>query len=153
MRGTWSLLHTTFNEWYADRAQRLGAALAYYTIFALTPGLVIMMALAGLLLGPGAEAHIITQIRELIGDQGAAAIDTLDFVISFAVITGSFALIFRLLPDVKIAWRDVGWGPRLLRSSSPSASSSLTCISGRAPSHPHTEQRALWWSPSSGCTT
>ena len=38
-------------------AQRMGAALAYYTIFALTPGLVILMALAGVLLGPEAAGH------------------------------------------------------------------------------------------------
>jgi hypothetical protein len=52
-----------------------GAALAYYTIFAITPGLVIVMALAGLLLGPGAERQIIEQIHELIGEQGAKAIE------------------------------------------------------------------------------
>src|SRR5882724_11583335 len=207
-----SLLKATFNDWYEDRAQRMGAALAYYTIFALTPGLVILMALAGLLLGPGAESQIIEQIRELIGEQGAVAIEAtiqnargetlgaagtalaliplifglwgvfgelqdglntiwgvtpkpgrrirdilkerfwsfamvvgigfvllvslvlsawlaavgtyvgsllpapaagleaLNFVISFVVITGSFALIFKLLPDVRIAWRDVWLG-------------------------------------------
>src|SRR5438445_13618889 len=71
----WSLLTATFNDWYEDRAQRMGAALAYYTIFALTPGLVILMALAGLLLGPGAESQIIEQIRELIGEEGAGAIE------------------------------------------------------------------------------
>src|SRR6266508_6873541 len=70
-----SLLKVTFNDWYEDRAPRMGAALAYYTIFALTPGLVILMALAGLLLGPGAESQIIEQIRELIGKQGATAIE------------------------------------------------------------------------------
>src|SRR5213593_3869208 len=70
-----SLLKATFSDWYEDRAQRLGAALAYYTIFALTPGLVILMAMAGLLIGPGAESHIIEQIRELIGEQGATAIE------------------------------------------------------------------------------
>src|SRR4029434_8917965 len=61
--------------WYEDRAQRMGAALAYYTIFALTPGLVLVMALAGLLLGPGAEQQIILEFRELIGEQGAKAIE------------------------------------------------------------------------------
>src|SRR6266540_328271 len=64
-----SLLKVTFNDWYEDRAQRMGAALAYYTIFALTPGLVIVMALAGLLLGPGAESEIIEQIPR--ADRGA----------------------------------------------------------------------------------
>ena len=208
----WSLLRATMSDWYEDRAQRIGAALAYYTIFALAPGLVIVMALAGLMLGPGAESQIIGQIRELIGEQGAKAIEAtirsarnetlgaagtalaliplvfglwgvfgelqdglntiwgvtpkpgrrirdilrerfwsfamvvgigfvllvslvlsawlaavgtyvgsllpppatgleaLNFIISFVVITGSFALIFKLLPDVKIAWRDVWLG-------------------------------------------
>ena len=56
MHGAWSLLSTTFGDWYEDRAQRMGAALAYYTIFALTPGLVILMALAGFLLGRAPRA-------------------------------------------------------------------------------------------------
>ena len=208
----WPLLRATLSDWYEDRAQRIGAALAYYTIFALAPGLVIVMALAGLMLGPGAERQIIGQIRELLGEQGATAIEAtiqsarnetlgatgtalalvplvfglwglfgelqdglntiwgvtpkpgrrirdilkerfwsftmvvgigfvllvslvlsawlaavgtyvgsllpapaawleaLNFAISFVVITCSFALIFKLLPDVRIAWRDVWLG-------------------------------------------
>jgi uncharacterized BrkB/YihY/UPF0761 family membrane protein len=47
VRGMWSLLNATFSDWYEDRAQRIGAALAYYTIFALAPGLVIVIAVAG----------------------------------------------------------------------------------------------------------
>ena len=206
------LFKATFADWYEDRAQRIGAALAYYTIFALTPGIVILMALAGLLLGPGAEKQIIEQFYELIGEQGAKAIEAtvqsarakppgtteliltlltlvvglwgvfgelqdglntiwgvtpksgrrirdivkerfwsfamvvgtgflllvslvvtawlaavstyvsyllpapalaleaLNSAISLAVITGAFAVIFKLLPDVKIAWRDVWLG-------------------------------------------
>jgi membrane protein len=211
----WTLLRATFIDWYEDRAQRLGAALAYYTIFALAPGLVIVMAVTGLLLGPSAEQHIIAQIQELIGAQGATAIaaliqnargetlgaagtalalgslifglwgvfgelqdglnsiwgvtpkpgrrvidivkerfwsfamvvgtgflllvslvvsawlaavgsylgyllpapavalETVNFIISLADITGSFALIFKLLPDVHVAWRDVWLGAAL----------------------------------------
>jgi membrane protein len=52
----WSLLSATCSDWYEDRAQRMGAALAYYTIFALTPGLVVVLAIAGVLIGPGAES-------------------------------------------------------------------------------------------------
>src|SRR6266852_8476879 len=69
----WPLLRASLSDWYENRAQRIGAALAYYTIFALAPGLVIVMALAGLMLGPGAESQIIGQIRELIEEQGATA--------------------------------------------------------------------------------
>ena len=69
------MLGATVSDWYEDRAQRLGAALAYYMIFALAPGLIIVIAVAGLLLGPDAEAHIVGQIRGLIGAQGAVAIE------------------------------------------------------------------------------
>jgi membrane protein len=40
----------------------------------------------------------------------AVALEALNSVISLAVITGAFALIFKLLPDVRIAWRDVWLG-------------------------------------------
>ena len=208
----WALLRTTVADWYADRAPRIGAALAYYTIFALTPGLVIVMALAGVLLGPGAEGRIVAQFHELIGAEGAKAIEAtvrsarattpgtagiglalltlviglwgvfgelqdglntiwgvtpkagrtfadivrerfwsfamvvgtgflllvslvitawlaamgtyvgyllpapalaleaINAFISLAVITGAFAVIFKLLPDVRVAWRDVWLG-------------------------------------------
>ena len=33
-----------------------------------------------------------------------------DFVISFAVVTGLFAMIFKLLPNVRLRWRDVWLG-------------------------------------------
>ena len=212
MRGVWSLLNATISDWYEDRAQRIGAALAYYTIFALTPGLIVLIAVAGLFFGGNAEVQIVWQIRELIGEQGAkaiesmirsarteplgvsgtlltliplafglwgvfgelqdglntiwgvtprpgrgvvamlkerflsfamvvgigflllvslalsawlvavgtyfgqllpapaAALEALNFVISFAVITALFAMTFKLLPDVQIAWRDVWLG-------------------------------------------
>jgi membrane protein len=34
----------------------------------------------------------------------------LNFALSFAVITGLFALIFKILPDAKVAWKDVWVG-------------------------------------------
>jgi membrane protein len=212
MRGMWSLLAATISDWYEDRAQRIGAALAYYTIFALTPGLIFLIAVAGLFFGGSAEVQIFGQIRELIGEQGAkaiesmlrsarteplgvsgtllaliplafglwgvfgelqdglntiwgvtprpgrgvvamlrerllsfamvvgigfvllvslalsawlvavgtyfggllpapvAALEALNFVTSFAVVTALFAMTFKLLPDVQIAWRDVWLG-------------------------------------------
>lgn len=77
MRDAWGLILQTVYDWYEDRAQRMGAAVAYYTIFALTPALVIVMALAGFLIGPGAEAGIIQPFRDLIGDRGADALEAL----------------------------------------------------------------------------
>lgn len=37
-------------------------------------------------------------------------LEALNFLVSFAVVTLLFAMIFRFLPDVKIAWRDVWFG-------------------------------------------
>ena len=38
-RVVWSLFAETFSEWIEARAPPLGAALAFYTVFALAPGL------------------------------------------------------------------------------------------------------------------
>ena len=37
-------------------------------------------------------------------------LQVVDFVVSFAIVTLLFAMIFKVLPDVKIAWRDVWVG-------------------------------------------
>ena len=210
----WRLLRDTVGGWYEDRAQRLGAALAFYTLFALAPGLVILIPLTGVFLGPqAAQGHIVGQIEALIGRRGAEAIEAtivsareagagvtviavitlvfgmwwvfgelqdalntiwgvttrpgrgwlamlrerfwsftlvvgigflllvslavsawlaalsgffayllpapavvleaVNFVISFSVITVLFAMIFKVLPDVHVAWRDVWLGAAL----------------------------------------
>jgi membrane protein len=70
-----SLLTETFFEWYEDRVPRLAAALAYYTVFALAPGLILIIALAGLLLGKtAAQGQIISQVEDLAGEAGAQAV-------------------------------------------------------------------------------
>lgn len=74
-RVVWSLLGETTFEWYEDRAPRLGAALAFYTVFALAPGLIVIIALAALLLGKeAAQGQIINEIQNLIGFAGAQAV-------------------------------------------------------------------------------
>jgi membrane protein len=71
----WSLLGETFYEWYEDRAPRLGAALAYYTVFALAPGLIVIIAVTALVLGKvAAQGQIIDEVQDLVGLAGAQAI-------------------------------------------------------------------------------
>lgn len=214
MGEAWRLLCDTVRDWYGDRAQRLGAALAFYTLFALAPGLVILIPLTGVFLGPqAAQGHIVERIGFLIGRSGAEAIEVtivsarergagvtivavvtlvfglwwvfgelqdalntiwgvtprpgrrflvvlrerfwsfvlvvgvgflliaslavsawlaalgeffahllpapaavleaVDFVISFCLVTFLFGMIFKLLPDVYVAWRDVWLGAAL----------------------------------------
>jgi membrane protein len=45
----WEMLKMTYADWSEDKAPRLGAALAYYTVFSLAPMLIIVLAIAGLL--------------------------------------------------------------------------------------------------------
>jgi len=210
-RALWELLRDAGNEWLEDKAPRLGAALAYYTIFSIAPLLLIVVAVAGFVYGEdAARGELFGQIRGLVGDEGAAALETMlanarqpesntlatlvgvvmllvgaaglfgqlqdamntvwevqakpgrgvwgfvrdrflsftmvlgcaflllvslvisavlaalgnlfgdwqasivgqcvNFVVSFAVVTGLFAMIYRFLPDVQLAWRDVWLG-------------------------------------------
>ena len=76
MRDVLSIVGATLNDWYEDRAPRLGAALAFYTIFALLPSLILVIALGGMVLGrDAAQAEILDQVRYLAGEAGARAIE------------------------------------------------------------------------------
>jgi membrane protein len=188
----------------------MGAALAYYTVFSLSPLLIIVVAVAGALFGEkAARGQLARQMESLVGAEGALAIEQLlksatetsgvgasmasivvflfgamavfgelqdslntiwkapsspgrglfklvrerllsfsmilvvaflllvllvfsailqaavgwfngwltaslvqmmDFLASFAVVTGLFALIYKLLPEARIAWKDVWLG-------------------------------------------
>lgn len=71
----WGLFKQTAIEWSEDKVPRLGAALAYYTIFAIVPLLVIIIAMVGLFFGQeAAKSHILTQLAGLVGPQSAEAI-------------------------------------------------------------------------------
>jgi len=78
IRSGFSLLRETFTEWSADQAPMLGAALAYYTLFSLAPLLLIVIAVAGLVLGPeAASGQLFDQLRSTVGDDTAAAVQDL----------------------------------------------------------------------------
>jgi membrane protein len=72
---TTQLFKTTFSEWSEDKAARLAAALAYYTVVALAPLLVIVIAIAGLAFGQEAtQGQVVGQIASLVGQQSAEQI-------------------------------------------------------------------------------
>ncbi|MEM8808156.1 MAG: YihY/virulence factor BrkB family protein [Cyanobacteria bacterium P01_G01_bin.38] len=73
----WRLLKETFKEWSDDKASRLAAALAYYTMFSLAPLLVIVIAIAGFFFDKAAvQAQLTQQIQSLVGSEGAAFAQT-----------------------------------------------------------------------------
>ena len=62
------LLGCAARYWSADNASTLGAALAFYCAFSLAPLLVILLALAGAVLGDhAAYGQVAAQLRELFG--------------------------------------------------------------------------------------
>lgn len=72
------LLRTTFEEWRDDNASRLAAALAYYTVFSLAPLLIIIIAVAGLVIGQQqARGEVVAQIEGFVGSQSAELINTM----------------------------------------------------------------------------
>src|SRR5687768_1116704 len=69
------LFKAALADWREDKATRLAAALAYYTVFSLAPLLIILIAMAGLVLGEeAAQGQIANQIQSLVGQQGGEAI-------------------------------------------------------------------------------
>jgi membrane protein len=81
--GAWSIdifaiARKTVTAWLAHNASSSGAAIAFYTLFAIAPIVVIAVGLASTILGSEvANAHILDQIRGLIGDTGATAVQAL----------------------------------------------------------------------------
>ncbi|MBD2410949.1 ribonuclease BN [Nostoc calcicola FACHB-389] len=77
LQAIWSLFQETFKEWSEDKASRLAAALAYYTIFSIAPLLIIVIAIAGAVYGEeAARGEIVRQIQGLVGPDGAEFIQT-----------------------------------------------------------------------------
>lgn len=212
MKKYFGLFKETFKEFGEDKAPRLGAALAYYTIFSIGPLLLIAVSMAGIFFGQeAAQGRISAELSKVMGPQmaeatekmvqaaakpksgmlativgvltlmlgasgvfgqlkdalntiwnvekkpaagvmgfirerflsmamvlgigflllvtlvvdagiaavgdrvsqfvgGEAVMQVIQLVISFVVVTVLFAAIFRILPDLKIAWRDVWFG-------------------------------------------
>ena len=70
------LVKETFREWSEDKASRLAAALAYYTIFSIPPLLLIAIAIAGQVFGTeAAQAELSNQIGQLVGQAAADAVE------------------------------------------------------------------------------
>jgi membrane protein len=73
-----ALLRRAAEAWIADNAPRLGAALAFYTLFSLAPVLIVTVSLTGVVFGDkAAQGEIVRQFQGLIGTQGAIAIETI----------------------------------------------------------------------------
>lgn len=115
----WNFVYEVFEKWGDDKAPKLGAALAYYTVFSLAPLLVIVISVAGLIFGKSAaQGQVVSEMESLIGREAAVLIQTA--IINqnesgagiIAIIIGSVTLIItatatfiELQDSLNIIWR------------------------------------------------
>ena len=73
-----STFGTALRAWWDDDVPRLGASLAYYTLFAIAPVLLVAIAIAGMVFGAEAvRGEVVGQLDQLIGREGARALQSL----------------------------------------------------------------------------
>src|SRR5215207_779348 len=73
-----NLLKLTYQGWKEDKASRLSAALAYYTIFSLAPLLIIIIAITGLFWQREVvQSQVMSQMEGLVGAEGRTFISDL----------------------------------------------------------------------------
>jgi membrane protein len=76
IKSLFELVKDTFKDWSEDKASRLGAALAYYTIFSIGPLLVIAIAVASIVFGEeAARGQIVGTVGGLVGAEGGKLIE------------------------------------------------------------------------------
>jgi membrane protein len=72
------VLKTAVDQWFRHRSARLGAALAYYSVFSMGPLLLIVTSVAGLLFGADAvRGSLSAQFRSLLGETGSKAVEAM----------------------------------------------------------------------------
>ena len=126
VREFFSLLKSTIVQWSEDGAPRLGAALAYYTLFSISPLLLIVIAGAGFLFGEDAvRGQLIGTLQQLMGAELAKLLNGLisatarptankiASVIAIVVILFGATGFFAQLRDAL----DTIWGVRQVRAS------------------------------------
>ncbi len=72
------LIKNSAIAWFDDGCPRLGAALAFYTIFSLAPVLIIGISVASFAFGRDAmQGHVVAQIEHLVGPDAALTIQAM----------------------------------------------------------------------------
>jgi membrane protein len=74
----WTLYKETYQQWSADNAGRLAAALAYHSAMAAAPLIIGVLAIVGLVYDTKrAQLQLVAQANHFIGSQGAETINTI----------------------------------------------------------------------------
>ncbi len=74
----WKLCQQAVSAWIDDYAPSMGAALAYYTFFAMAPLLLVVISVAGLVFGAEAvRGELFMQLATVLGPDAAKAVEAL----------------------------------------------------------------------------
>jgi membrane protein len=115
----WKILVATFMGFISDNGLKLSASLAYYTVFSIAPLLILIISIAGLVLGPDAAtnrlypqiAHYVgsgpaTQIQEVLknlqlsGKSGTAVVIGI-----ITLLIGASSIFVEIQDSLNIIWR------------------------------------------------
>lgn len=72
----WNLTRSALAAWNTDNTLPLGAALAYYASFSISPLLVIVLGVSGLLYPGDSVSYVRSELASLVGDSAATAISS-----------------------------------------------------------------------------
>lgn len=117
-KAMYRVLTESLNAWLDRRASSKGAALAFYTLFSMTPILLMAVVLAGYFFGAeAAQGEVIYQMRLLVGRNGAQAIQALlaaaqnpasgitaTVVASFVLLVGATSVFVELKGSLDELW-------------------------------------------------
>ena len=119
LRQFFGVMKKALAAWSDDYAPSMGAALSYYTLFSITPLLVIVIAIAGFFFGDDAvRGEIFIQLNGLIGADGARTVEqmlqsvskpeegAIAALVSFGVLAlGATTVLGELQNDLDRIWR------------------------------------------------
>lgn len=78
LKSFFMLIKTTYQEWKEDSAPMLAAALAYYTAFSIAPLIILVVAIAGVLIGQDMlQNQILQEIESSVGEDAALLVSNL----------------------------------------------------------------------------
>jgi membrane protein len=114
-----SLLSRAYADWSSDGAARLGAALAYFTLFSVAPVLIVVTGIVGLFIGhAAAKGEVAPWLERLLSPQGAEAAELMlkqaatpgggivaILVGLLTLFLGATALVNELRQSLNLLWR------------------------------------------------
>jgi membrane protein len=79
------IVRRSLASWLKDGAPSMGAAISFYSLFAIAPILLMVIWVAGMFVGPEAvKPHVLAEMRELLGDTGSEAVAALLVSVGYA---------------------------------------------------------------------